>query len=95
MWRERAFEAVIDGVWVTGVIDRVMVERGADGRARRATGFDFKTDRVADESGELARAAQRHAGQVALYRRVVVRLTGLQETAVTAQVVFTAVRRRV
>jgi ATP-dependent exoDNAse (exonuclease V) beta subunit len=95
VWRERAFEAVIDGIWVTGVIDRVVVERGADGRARRATVFDFKTDRVADGSGELARAAQQHAGQVDLYRRVVARLTGLEETAVKAQVIFTTVRRRV
>ena len=95
VWRERAFEAVIDGVWVTGVIDRVVVERGADGRAQRSTVFDFKTDRVADEPGELARAAQRHAGQVALYRRVVARLTGLAEATVKAAVVFAAVRRRV
>jgi ATP-dependent exoDNAse (exonuclease V) beta subunit len=95
VWRERAFEAVIDGVWVTGVIDRVVVERGADGRTRRATVFDFKTDRVADEPGELARAAQRHAGQIDLYRRVAARFTGLPETAVKAEVVFTAVRRRV
>jgi ATP-dependent exoDNAse (exonuclease V) beta subunit len=94
-WRERAFEAVIDGVWVTGVIDRVVVGRDAEGRARRAKVFDFKTDRVADESGELARAAQRHAGQIDLYRRVVARLTGLPETAVTAEIVFTAIRRRV
>jgi hypothetical protein len=42
VWRERAFEAVIDGVWVTGVIDRVVVERGADGRARRANGVRFQ-----------------------------------------------------
>ena len=95
IWRERAFEAVIDNVWVTGVIDRVVVERGVDGRARWATVFDFKTDRVADEPGELARAAQRHAGQIDLYRRVVARLTGLPGTAVKAEVVFTAARRRI
>jgi len=95
VWRERAFEAVIDGVWVTGVIDRVVVERGAGGRVQRATVFDFKTDRVRNDPGELAHAAQRHAGQIDLYRRVVARLTGLRETAVTAEVVFTAVRRRV
>ena len=33
VWRERAFEVVLDGVWFTGVFDRVLVERDASGRA--------------------------------------------------------------
>ncbi|MBI5380377.1 MAG: UvrD-helicase domain-containing protein, partial [Opitutae bacterium] len=91
VWREQAFEIVLDGAWVTGVIDRAIVERRADGRAVRATVFDFKTDRVAGDPAELARATQRHAPQLALYRRVVARLTGLPETAVRGELIFTAV----
>ena len=94
VWRERAFEIVLDGAWVTGVFDRVVVERDAAGRARRATVFDFKTDRVAADA-DLGIAAERHAAQLGVYCRVVARLTGLAERAVTGEVIFTRVRRKV
>jgi ATP-dependent helicase/nuclease subunit A len=93
VWREREFEVVLAGDWVTGVFDRVVVERDAEGEARRATVFDFKSDRVAGE-GEMAAALQRHAAQLNLYRRVVARLTGLALTQVRAELVFTWLRQR-
>jgi ATP-dependent helicase/nuclease subunit A len=93
VWRERAFEIVLDGAWVTGVFDRVVVERDAAGRAVRAVVVDFKTDRVEDEAG-VAAAVARHAGQLGLYRRVAARLTGLRAEAVAGELVLTRVRRR-
>ena len=87
VWRERSFETVLDGVWVTGVLDRVVVERDASGRAVAATVFDFKTD-VRPEVAD-------HAEQLGLYRRAVAVLTGLSGAAVRAEVVFTAMRTRV
>jgi hypothetical protein len=101
VWRERAFEVVIDGTWVTGIFDRVVIEREAEpkaggrtGRALRATVFDFKTDRVAGET-ELAEAVRRHVEQVQLYRRAAALLTGLAPAHVGADVVFTRLQRRV
>ena len=94
VWRERAFEVVLDGAWVTGVFDRVVIERDADGAAIRATVIDFKTDRV-ERDDDLARAAARHAGQLDVYRIVVARLLSLPPAAVTGAVVFTRVRRQV
>ena len=43
VWRERAFEVVLDGAWVTGVFDRVVIERNQAGQPVRATVLDFKT----------------------------------------------------
>ena len=94
VWRERAFEVVLEGAWVTGVFDRVIVECDAEARPVRATVFDFKTDRVGSED-DLATSAQRHSGQLAVYRRVVAMLTGIPPERVTCEVVFTRVRRRV
>ena len=85
---------VLDDTWVSGRFDRVIVERDARGRAVRATVFDFKTDLVGSEP-DLTKAAARHAVQMDLYRRVVARLAGLAESAVTGEVVFTRVGRRV
>jgi len=87
-WRERSFEAVLDGAWVTGVFDRVVVERDGDGRPRAARVFDFKTDRVSTPAG-LAAAAETHRGQLELYRRAAAVLTGLSPDLVSAEIVFT------
>lgn len=90
VWRERAFEIVLDEAWVTGVFDRVVLTRDDAGRVTAATVFDFKTDPVAAGAAEGERALPRHAAQLNLYRRVVARLTGLAEAEVRAEVVFTA-----
>jgi ATP-dependent exoDNAse (exonuclease V) beta subunit len=94
VWRERAFEVVLDGAWVTGVFDRVVIERDQAGRAVRATVFDFKTDRVAGDM-EVSAALARHAGQLNLYRRVAAVLAGLGESAVACELVLTGRRRLV
>lgn len=98
VWRERAFEIVLDEVWLSGVFDRVVVRREASGRVTAATVYDFKTDTLTpgDES-DLMRAVERHAAQLGIYRRVVACLTGLELHAVAAELVFTAlgVRRTV
>ncbi|MFI5356221.1 MAG: UvrD-helicase domain-containing protein [Opitutales bacterium] len=91
VWRERSFEIVLDGAWVTGVFDRVVVERDAAGRAVRATVYDFKTDRV-ESAADVDAAVARHADQLTLYRRVAAVLSGLEPGAVVCALVLT--RRR-
>lgn len=93
VWREREFEVVLDDTWVTGVFDRVVVERDATGRVRRVTVFDFKTDRVAGGQ-EVAAVTARHAAQLNLYRRVVALLTGIDAAAVGCELVLTRLRQR-
>lgn len=88
VWRERAFEVVLDGTWITGVFDRVVIHRDGQGRAVRAEVFDFKTDGV--YPGEAwQRAKARHAPQLALYRRVIAVLTGLSAEQVSAGLIMT------
>jgi ATP-dependent exoDNAse (exonuclease V) beta subunit len=94
VWSERAFEIVLDGAWVTGVFDRVVLERLADGRVQAVTVYDFKTDRVEGDRG-LAAAVARHARQLNLYRRVAGVLTGVPAGTVRVELVFTALRKSV
>ncbi|MEO6994162.1 MAG: 3'-5' exonuclease, partial [Lacunisphaera sp.] len=75
LWREKAFEVVLDGVWLTGVFDRVVVEYDADHRAAAIAVIDFKTDRIPDAGP--ATLIARHATQLDLYRRVAALLSGL------------------
>jgi ATP-dependent helicase/nuclease subunit A len=93
VWRERAFEVVFDGVWVTGVFDRVVVQRGTRGRVEKVTIFDFKTDRVADDEG-WQEAVRRHTPQLNVYRRVAAVLAGVPVAVVGCELVFTRVQRR-
>ena len=90
VWRERAFEIVLDGVWLTGVFDRVVIERAPTGSAVRAWVFDFKTDRVRAREDAAARAMEKHRGQLNVYRRVAAVLTGLPADQVKCSLVMTA-----
>jgi ATP-dependent exoDNAse (exonuclease V) beta subunit len=90
-WRERAFEVVLDGAWVTGVFDRVIVERDAAGRAFRASVVDFKTDR----GSEAADLVARYAGQLNLYRRAAAILAAIPPERVTCHLIHTAQHRAV
>lgn len=92
VWREKPFEIVLDGIWITGVFDRVVVERGPDGRAIRAAVFDFKTDRATNDA-EVAEASGRYFEQLNAYRQAVAVLTGLASDAVECQLVFTRMAR--
>lgn len=94
VWRERAFEIVLDGVWVTGRFDRVVVERGSANRAERVKVFDFKTDHVDGEQA-LEEAVRRHRAQLNVYRRVAATLAGVGSEVVSCELVFTKLQRRV
>jgi hypothetical protein len=94
VWRERVFEIVLEGVWYTGVFDRVIVTRDPAGRVDGAWVIDFKTDR-ARPGDEGEGMSEQHAGQLELYRRVAGVLTGLATNRVKCALVMTASRRLV
>jgi ATP-dependent helicase/nuclease subunit A len=64
LFREQRIEAVQDGTWLSGVIDRLHVHRDAEGVATKVQIIDFKTDRV-DSAEELR---LRYTGQMDAYR---------------------------
>ncbi|BET65929.1 hypothetical protein ASA1KI_08470 [Opitutales bacterium ASA1] len=88
VWRERTFEIVFDGAWLTGTCDRVVVLRNADEQPTRAHVYDFKTDAVRPDPASWNAVAARHARQMQAYRRAVAVLTGLPLEAVDASVVL-------
>jgi ATP-dependent helicase/nuclease subunit A len=88
-WREQAFEYTDGETWVSGRMDRVVVERDGQGRFTRARIIDFKSDRLtSDEDAEALR--ERYQPQVDLYRKVLAKLTGLKEDDVEAALLLTA-----
>ncbi|MEM6909980.1 MAG: UvrD-helicase domain-containing protein [Verrucomicrobiota bacterium] len=63
---EQAFDVVLDGQWVSGVIDRLIIEPD------QVTIVDFKTDAL--ES--VAQLRERYAGQMKGYRRAMAKVLG-------------------
>ena len=78
LWRERAFEVCADGAWVSGRFDRVTFFRNAAGELC-AEIVDFKTSVAHPE---------RHAGQLAAYRRAVSALTGIPPERIAARLML-------
>ena len=92
VWRERAFDVILEGTLQSGVFDRVIVERDAAGKPVRGVLVDFKTGPV--QSGARESAA-RHRPQLEIYRRTLSRLLGLPPGEIRTVVIFTATREAV
>ena len=69
LFREQPIDAVIDGRWLSGVIDRLHVHRDAAGAVTRVEVFDFKSDAIVG----MAELIERHGGQMQAYREVMER----------------------
>lgn len=91
-WTERSFDMLHEGQWVSGVLDRVVLDRDGSGAWTQATILDFKTDAVADEAAMQARAAG-YEPQMKLYRQAVARLTGVRLEHIRVGLVFCALGR--
>jgi ATP-dependent helicase/nuclease subunit A len=88
LWREKRFEIVMDGQWVTGAFDRVMIERDANGNAVGATILDFKSDEAEDDSS-LKHIAERYRPQMLLYRKALSQILSLNREKISIQLLAT------
>lgn len=77
--REQPVEAVINGQWLSGTIDRLILSPG------KAHIIDFKTDKAATPE-ELK---ERHLPQLTAYRNIVSHITGLSENDISATILST------
>ncbi len=81
-WREKRFEILLKGEWLSGTFDRVMIEPD------RATILDFKTDKVETDEAFKARV-EGYRPQLQTYREVLHRMTGLQLETIHCRLIFT------
>ena len=81
LWREQAFDVFVEGRWISGTFDRVVIYPD------RAGIFDYKTD--AGEIGESYRE------QMNLYRKSLAALVGLPVDKISATLIFTKSARAV
>ncbi len=81
-WLEKRFEILLNGEWLSGTFDRVMIE------PHRATILDFKTDKVETDKA-LAERVNGYRPQLDTYREVLARMTGLPHNAIHCRLLFT------
>lgn len=92
LWRERPFDLVMAGEWVSGIFDRVHLERDSGGRYISAWVIDFKTDEVGSDAA-LQEKLEGYAPQIALYRTAIMKLTGLAAEKVKCSLLFTRLEK--
>ncbi len=81
-WREKRFEILLNGEWLSGTFDRVMIEPHC------ATILDFKTDKVETDEAFRERV-DGYRPQLQTYREVLSRMTGLPTSAIHCRLLFT------
>jgi ATP-dependent helicase/nuclease subunit A len=86
--RELPIEFTDAGEWWSGVIDRFVLRRDKSGGVREALIIDFKTDQVPDADA----LRERHAGQLAAYRRAVATALKLPSDKIKTVLVSTRLR---
>ncbi len=88
LWRERSFDLLHKGGWVSGIMDRAVISLDAAGNPTAAWLIDFKTDAISSEAQRMEKVAG-YKPQVELYLTALRKLTGLPAKAVSATLVFT------
>lgn len=91
VYREQAIETIHDGVWVSGVVDRLLVEFDENGKALNAAVVDFKTDNI-DEPEELM---VRYGEQLERYKLMIGEIYSLTEENVFAVILSTHLRKTI
>lgn len=89
LWREKPFDTIVDGEWIAGQFDRVVIRCDTDGRMISAVIQDFKSNRI-DSPSELDRLATDYAGQMDLYAVSLANITGIDPLNIEKQLLFTA-----
>ena len=73
---------MLDGQWVSGIFDRVVVRCDQENNSLSAVIFDFKTDQ-----GTALEIQSRYAGQMEVYQKAAAKLLSIPEELVTSQVI--------
>jgi len=89
VYREQPMEVMLECVWVSGVLDRLLVEMDENGKVIYAAIMDFKTDQVEAES-ELI---ERYSDQLDRYVNMVAEAYALPDENVYAVILSTHFRK--
>ncbi len=85
-WREQRFEILLDGEWLSGTFDRVVIN------GKQAEILDFKTDRVGSDD-DLPETIEKYRPQLETYREVLSRMVKIPPENIKTSMLFTRLRK--
>ncbi len=85
LFREQAVEVIQDGKWLSGIVDRMHLFRGNDGKPQRITIIDYKTDAIEPEA-----IIEKYANQMSCYRKALAGIFGIGVEKVQSLIVSTS-----
>jgi len=87
LWREQDFSVIIDGDFINGSFDRVVINRDENGKVTDATISDYKTDQ-AENDEDLKAKADIYANQLAVYSKVLAYILKIDESIISKKLLF-------
>ena len=88
LWREKSFDVMLDGKWISGVFDRVIIVRDQNGIILKATVQDFKSDSITDES-VLSAIIESHGPQLSNYQNALATILKIDPVKIAGELIFT------
>jgi hypothetical protein len=88
LWREKSFELVLDGRWITGQFDRVTIRLNENGKPVAADILDYKSNRI-DKPDEFKKAIEHYRPQLEAYTGSLSAILKIPRKAITASLLFT------
>lgn len=70
LFREQPVDGIVEGKWLSGVVDRLHLQRNSDGAVSRVELIDFKTDAIHD----ILLLAGKYSAQMDAYRTLMTRI---------------------
>ncbi|HBA86289.1 MAG TPA: hypothetical protein DCZ95_19580 [Verrucomicrobia bacterium] len=92
LWREKPFEIILDGRWVSGIFDRVVIRKDAQGRPLDAVILDYKSNQALSDR-DIQALTEHYTPQLALYGWALSRMLGLKASNIRLCLLFTQVAR--
>jgi ATP-dependent exoDNAse (exonuclease V) beta subunit len=87
IWRERPFDIILDGQWISGIFDRVTIEYDTRCKIRSATVLDYKTDSC-ENKADIDRIVSMYTPQLNLYKKVLARLIDIDCDKICTQLLL-------
>ena len=93
--REWKFDIILNGEWVSGAFDRVLIVRDKSGKPQEATIIDYKSNRIEPTEFHIKRITETYRKQMDMYRQALSMILNLPQDKITLKLLLTRIQKMV